>query len=94
MRRTQIYLDEQQDRVLASRAAAEGRTKSQIIRDALDQYLERTSDDHQTRMERFRAGVEAAAGIAPYLPDGATYVQELRKRDRVRQRELEQRWRD
>jgi hypothetical protein len=34
VRRTQIYLDEEQDRRLAERARATGRTKSDLIREA------------------------------------------------------------
>jgi hypothetical protein len=40
VRRTQIYLDEEQDRRLARRARAEGVTKSRLIRRAIDAYLE------------------------------------------------------
>jgi predicted DNA-binding protein len=94
VKRTQIYLDEAQDRDLAKRAAAEGRTKSDLIREALDRYLQGSAEAKEARMQRFRAAVDVAAGIAPYLPDGATYVRDLRERDLIRQREMEQRWRD
>lgn len=43
MRRTQIYLDEDQDRRLAARARADGVTKSAVIREAVDQFLKRRS---------------------------------------------------
>lgn len=43
MRRTQIYLDEEQDRRLAARARADGITKSAVIRQAIDQFLRRRS---------------------------------------------------
>jgi predicted transcriptional regulator len=39
MRRTQIYLDEDQDRRLRARARADGTTKSAVIREAIDQFL-------------------------------------------------------
>jgi predicted DNA-binding protein len=47
MKRTQIYLDEEQDRRLAKRSRTTGRTKSEIIREALQRFLSRepqTSD--------------------------------------------------
>lgn len=47
MKRTQIYLDEDQDRRLAKRSRTTGRTKSELIREALQRFLSRephTSD--------------------------------------------------
>jgi predicted DNA-binding protein len=47
MKRTQIYLDEDQDRRLAKRSRATGKTKSELIREALRRFLSRepqTSD--------------------------------------------------
>jgi predicted DNA-binding protein len=92
VKRTQIYLEEEQDRRLSDRAAQSGRTKSDLIREAVDQYLNGPSDQ-AARVERFREAVRKVAGIAPYLPSGKKYVEELRKHDRRRQRELERRWR-
>jgi predicted DNA-binding protein len=91
VRRTQIYLDEEQDRRLAERARATGRTKSDLIREAFDRLLdEPLSEDEE--LARFRAAAQAAFGIAPYLEDGATYVRRLRDNDRRRQERLEQDW--
>jgi len=90
MKRTQIYLDERQDALLSKRASATGTTKSRLIREALDRYLG-TGDDRSQRASRFRAAVEEVAGIAPYLPDGARYVDEVRQADVERTRELEAR---
>jgi predicted DNA-binding protein len=70
VRRTQIYLDEEQDRRLAERARATGRTKSDLIREAVDRLLD-TPLSEDEEMARFRAAVDAAFGIAPYLEDGA-----------------------
>lgn len=94
MKRTQIYIDEQQDELLARRAATQGRTKSEIMREALDLYLSGKSESHDTRMKRFRAAVDAAAGSIPRLPSGVEYVRELRAADLARERELEKRWRE
>ncbi len=63
MRRTQIYLDEDQSARLDARAAIEGRTRSDLIRSAVDSFLEES--DEQVRLQKFREGVLAAAGAAP-----------------------------
>ena len=62
VKRTQIYLDEGQDRRLAERAAVQGVTKSEIIRAAVDRYLDH--DDQGRRLEAFRAAVRATSGGA------------------------------
>ena len=89
MRRTQIYLDEEQDRRLAARARAAGRTKSDLIREAVDRLLD-TPLTEEEDLARFRAAADAAFGIAPYLEDGRTYVRRLRDADRRRQERLEE----
>ncbi len=90
VKRTQIYLNDTQDGELDRRAAAEGVTKSALIRRAIDAYLN-GADDEELRLARFRASVDAAAGIAPDLPRGSIYVERLRALDRRRQEEIEQR---
>lgn len=77
LRRTQIYLDEQQTKRLDERATVRGTTRSALIREAIHSYLG-APDDEAMRLARFQAAVDAAAGIAPYLPPGETYVDELR----------------
>jgi predicted DNA-binding protein len=66
MRRTQIYLDEDQHARLAALARQCGTTTSQLIRDAIDVMLEGPGDEDAWRAS-WRAAVEATAGIAPYL---------------------------
>jgi len=90
VRRTQIYLDERQDRAVSDRASASGRTKSALIRDALDAYLAPTGGA-QADVARLRAAVAAASGAAPYLAGGSDYVAELRQADRERELELDAR---
>ena len=90
VRRTQIYLDDRQDDDLARRAAAEGLTKSALIRRAVDEYLDNDADD-ELRLARFRAAVDAVAGAAPDLPQGSLYVERLRALDANRQEEIEPR---
>lgn len=92
MKRTQIYLDEQQDRALAERAERVGRTKSSLIREAIDSYLEPPSAAG-TALTRLRTAVSHAHGCASYLPSGERYVEELRAADRERGRELDERLR-
>ncbi|MGH2358685.1 MAG: CopG family transcriptional regulator [Candidatus Limnocylindria bacterium] len=90
MRRTQIYLDQGQAEELARRASARGTTTSRMIREAIDDYLAEPPDETE-RLARFRRAIDESFGIAPYLSDGATYVDELRRADRARQDELDQR---
>ena len=80
VRRTQIYLDELQDRELERRAAAERTTKSALIRRAISRELERSTDD-ALAMVRLRAALDVAFGAAPHLAAGSTYVDEIRARD-------------
>ena len=87
MRRTQIYLDERQAEELGRRAEARGTTASKMIREAIDQYLAEPGDEDES-LRRFRAALDASFGAAPYLPDGASYVDQLRRADRDRDEEL------
>lgn len=89
MRRTQIYLDDLQDRRLAERSATTGMTKSKLIRDAIDAYLGGAHGAREARLARFRAALAAAGGTLPRLPPGTEYVDSLRAADRDRDRELE-----
>jgi predicted DNA-binding protein len=90
MKRTQIYIGDEQDRRLAVRAAGSGMTKSSVIRRAIDRYLGEREEE-ATRLLRFRQAVHAVAGALGELDDGARYVERLRRADRVRQAELEER---
>lgn len=90
VKRTQIYLEERHARELARRAAARHTTKAHLIREALDAYLGQ-GDDEADRLQRFREALDGAAGIAPYLPDGAAFVRASREGDLERQVELRER---
>jgi predicted transcriptional regulator len=89
MRRTQIYLDEQQTTRLDERAAGEGVTRSTVIRLAVDEYLARGQQDSAEWRLRWREAVAKTAGIASHLPSGAAYVEQLRAADVARLRELD-----
>ena len=75
MHRTQIYLDEDQTARLDERATGEGVTRSSVIRRAVDEYLTREDGDPSAWRARWREAIGRTAGIAPYLPDGAAYVE-------------------
>ena len=92
VKRTQIYLTEAQLSHLADRAATRGVTTSHVIREAVDEYLMEQPSD-QLQLERFRAAVKRVAGSVPRLPDGRTYVAEIRAGEENRREELERRWR-
>ncbi len=91
MKRTQIYLEEQQAARLDERAAAARTTRSEVIRRAIEAHLSDETDDEAKRLGRFKQAVHETAGIAPYLPPGAEYVAELRKGDERRLEELDRR---
>lgn len=93
VRRTQIYLEDAQSAELGRRAAVEGKTKSELIREAIDGYLGRSSLTNEDWKQRWVAAIEATAGIAPYMPAGADYVDDARRGDSDRQQRLDERWR-
>ena len=72
-------------------ARATGRTKSDLIREAVDHLLDAPLTEEE-ELARFRAAADAAFGIAPYLEDGVAYVRKLRDNDRRRQERLEEQW--
>jgi hypothetical protein len=80
MRRTQIYLDEVQDRELKRRATAERTTKSALIRRAISRELEGSSDE-DVAIIRWRAAIDGTYGTAPDLPTGPDYVDHVRALD-------------
>jgi len=92
VRRTQIYLADAQERALAARAERVGRTKSALIREAIDRYLEPSSAE-RSALAQMRAAVAGASGCAAHLPPGEQYVEQLRAGDRERARELDERLR-
>lgn len=84
MHRTQIYLDEEQTARLDARAAAEGASRSTLIRRAVDNYLTEDERDATAWRARWKKVVAETAGVAPYLQGGAEYVDELRRADAER----------
>lgn len=84
-----MYLDEEQAARLDQRAAAEGVTRSTMIRRAVDDYLSRSERDPKAWRARWRRALQETAGIASYLPDGASYVDRVRAADAERLADLE-----
>ncbi len=89
MNRTQIYLDDTQTARLDERAAAEGTTRSMIIRRAVDVYLTQEEKDAAAWQEQWRQAIGKSAGLAPYLEEGAEYVEDVRRADAERLSRLE-----
>lgn len=89
MKRTQIYLEGDQDRRLTARARAAGTTKSTVIREAIERYL--TTPDEDARLAAFRDAIEAIESAPTAMPDGAAYVDTVRAADRTRDEEIERR---
>jgi predicted transcriptional regulator len=81
MHRTQIYLDDAQTSRLDKRAAAEGVTRSKVIRRAVDEYLTQEEREVTAWQAHWRKAIQATAGIAPYLEEGPEYVENLRRED-------------
>lgn len=90
MNRTQIYLDEAQTARLDERAAAEGTSRSTVIRRAVDAYLEQEDQDASAWRAQWRDALEKSAGVAPYLGEGIEHVEDIRRIDAERLSRFEQ----
>ena len=89
MNRTQIYLDDGQTAELDRRAAAEGTSRSMVIRRAVDAYLSEDERQAAAWQAQWKKAIDGTAGIAPYLEEGAEYVEDLRRDDAARLSRLE-----
>ena len=88
MKRTQIYVTDEQDRRLSARARAAGVTKSTLIREAIETYLT-TAEDDAARLAAFRSALDEAEAAPATLPEGQEYVESLRASDRARDEAIE-----
>ncbi len=88
MKRTQIYLEADQDGRLARRAIGRGTTKSELIREAIEVYLTRPDDTDP--LKAFHAALDDIEDAPLKLPDGAAYVEAIRAADITRQNELDE----
>lgn len=89
MNRTQIYLDDTQTARLDERAAAEGTSRSMVIRRAVDVYLQKEERDAAAWQDQWRQALEGSAGRAPYLAEATEYVEDVRRADAERLSQLE-----
>ena len=69
MTRTQIYLTDEQRNSLGSRAARTGRPMSELIREALEEYLGRHADERRREVLRAAAGLWADRSDLAQLDD-------------------------
>jgi hypothetical protein len=83
MRRTQIYLTEEQGRVLEGRSRATGRTISQLIRDAIDGMYAQGRE--MSRADRVRLARRTAGAWTEFAETGAEYVERIRGARRLAQ---------
>jgi predicted DNA-binding protein len=90
MKRTQIYLDLDQDRRLARRATAAGTTKSTLIREAIESYLS-SADDDAGRLRQFQSALDAVERTPLTVEPGGEYVERLRTADEELREESERR---
>ena len=81
MRRTQIYLSEEQGRLLEGRRRATGHTISQLIRAAIDTAYARGRQ--MNRAERVRLARRTAGTWSDFPETGAEYVERIRGRRRL-----------
>lgn len=73
MRRTQIYITDEQERLLAARAADGGVAKAEVIRRILDRALG-LADEPEARREAIRA----TAGLLPDADDWPEWLAGVR----------------
>lgn len=87
MRRTQIYLDDQQHSSLAALANERGVTASAVIREAIDQYIARRLSPQQ-KLAELRTLGEKFGFANPGGTDSAVIVDSLRSADAERLKSL------
>ncbi|MBV8195635.1 MAG: ribbon-helix-helix protein, CopG family [Candidatus Dormibacteraeota bacterium] len=90
--RTQIYLDPEQSDRLGRLARADGRTKSDLIREAIDMYLS-SEDRDERRLERLKAAVHYFAEHPLDIPSSEEYVKRKHEEGRRRDEVLQRHWR-
>ena len=84
MRRTQIYLSEEQGRLLERRSKATGDSVSQLIRSAIDEAYRRPSA--ASRTDRLQIARRTAGSWRDYSETGSEYTQRLRSGARLTRR--------
>lgn len=85
MVRTQVYLTEEQERGLKRLAETTGRRQSELIREALDRYL------NANQPEDWKAAFEAVRGMWAGRDDLDDFVSDLRAGWEKRRKRIERR---
>ena len=75
MKRTQIYITEEQDRRIEQIAADRGVSKASVIRQLIEQTLRTEDSDAEAR-----AAIEATAGICADYPEWPEWLSTVRGR--------------
>jgi predicted DNA-binding protein len=90
MDRTQIYLTPGESAALERESIRTGKTRSQLIREAIDEKY-----GIATQADRVLAALEVAFGAWKEEPgeDRSAYLEDLRRADLAKQRYLERLWR-
>jgi hypothetical protein len=89
MKRTNIYLDDEQLRALDDRASGEGISRAELIRRMIDRALD-GDGDRSTRRRAFEHALDATFGILKGDPD---YQPARWEPDDERTRYLDELWR-
>jgi predicted transcriptional regulator len=92
VRRTQIYLDPEQSERVGELALAEGRTRSDVIREAVDRYLAAT-DSEQSRLARLKRVIAEIAERGVSLIDEEALA-DFREADRRYEEKIRKAWED
>lgn len=81
MQRTQIYLTEEQGRILRNRSHATGRTVSELIREAIDKVL--APGRGPSTAEKVLVARRTAGAWKSFPETGAEYVKRIRSSKRL-----------
>jgi predicted transcriptional regulator len=90
VRRTQIYLDPEQSERIGELALAEGRTRSDVIREAVDKYLA-SADTEQSRLARLKRVIAEIANHPVSLIDEEALA-DFREANRRHEEMIWKRW--
>ena len=73
MRKTSVYLSEAESRRLAELASSEGRSRAEIIREAITQYIPRGEPDGDFALAAGFSRIDTDARSISEIPDGELF---------------------